>query len=66
MLAAGEKIGSKVAGYIPFVGKPLSKALAVASKATDMAANKIHAKMPGNLGKGMDAMNQMEKYTGFL
>ncbi|KAF9473953.1 hypothetical protein BDN70DRAFT_937040 [Pholiota conissans] len=65
-IAAATKVGSKFVGYIPGVGKVLSKGMARASKAADFAANRIHANMDGKLGQAMDGMDKAEHYIGYI
>ncbi|KAF8200280.1 hypothetical protein BJ912DRAFT_921752 [Pholiota molesta] len=60
------KVASKVVGFIPGVGKVLSKGLARASSAANAASNRIHTDIGGRLGKAMAGMDEAEKITGYL
>ena len=57
---------SKVAGFIPGVGKPIGQALAGVSKAAGAISNKIHANLSPKLQKGMKVMRTANKVMGFI
>jgi hypothetical protein len=61
-----QKVASKVAQFIPVVGKPISKALDGASAITNAASNAIHVKIGGKLGKAMRGMDKTRKIAGYI
>jgi hypothetical protein len=61
-----QKVASKVAQFIPVVGRPISKVLDGASHITNAASNAIHAKIGGKLGKAMRGMDKTRKIAGYI
>jgi len=54
-------VGSKLANFIPGVGKTLSKGLKAGSAALDLGSNAIHADVSGGgLGKAMGIMDKIQ------
>ena len=58
--ATATKIGSRIANFIPVIGKPLSKAMGVASKVANVASDAIHVSLGKKLDKGMNIMNKIQ------
>lgn len=57
-------VASKVAKFIPGIGKPISTALDIGSKLTNLASKHIHADLPDNLKKHMDNMDKVQNPIG--
>ena len=60
------EVAGKVAGFIPGIGKPIGKAIEGVSKVAGVISDHIHAKLPGNLQKGMNIMNKADKIMGYI
>lgn len=60
VMSTAASVGSKVAKFIPGVGKPISTALKVESKLEDMASNAIHADLGSQLNQGMSVMDKIQ------
>jgi hypothetical protein len=58
--ATAASVASRVANFIPGVGKGISKALSGVSKVADFASDKIHANLGKKLEKGMNVMNKIQ------
>jgi hypothetical protein len=61
-----ENAASKVASFIPGVGKIISKGLEAESKLTGFISDKIHANLGKKLEKGMKVMNIADKVMKFI
>jgi len=64
VVSTAESVASKVAKFIPGVGKPISAALTGMSKVTGLASDKIHANLGSKLQKGMDVMKKIQNPVG--
>jgi hypothetical protein len=60
VVSTAASIGSKIAKFIPVVGKAVSTALNVESKVTGLASNAIHVDLGAKLDKGMQIMNKIQ------
>lgn len=67
-LSSLTEIGSKAVGFIPGIGKPLSKAMEVVSTVENVGSKKIHANFGshGKLEKGMNIMNKADKMMKYI
>ena len=63
-IATYYKLASHAAAFIPVIGKPLGKALSVASKAADFGSDQIHANLDGKWGKAASVMNTIQHPVG--
>ncbi|KJA15299.1 hypothetical protein HYPSUDRAFT_220112 [Hypholoma sublateritium FD-334 SS-4] len=57
---------SKVAQFIPVIGKPLSKAMDAAGTIENKASNAIHANLGKGLNKAMHRMDKGQKVMGYI
>ena len=60
------KVVGKAVGFIPVIGKPLGKVIEGASKVAGVISDHIKVKLPGQLEKGVNVMNKVNKITGFI
>lgn len=57
---------SKVAQFIPVIGKPLSKAMDGASAVENKVSDSIHVKLGKKLDKAMHRMDKGQKVMGYI
>lgn len=66
LYATGEKLAAKVAGFFPeFGGKALEKAMDLHAKVINTISDKIHAKEPARLQKGINVLGKINKYSSY-
>lgn len=64
VISTVQSVASKVAKFIPGIGKPISAALNGASKVSNLASNKIHVSLGKKLDKGMKIMDKIRNPVG--
>jgi hypothetical protein len=66
VLQSVDGVASKVASFIPGIGKPLSKAIEAESKIAGFVSDHINVKLPDNLEKGMKVMEKANKIMEYI